>query len=76
MKSKISFSLLFVSVVIFLLNHAFAQNKSMESDNLLTVEKHLASINKITEVFNEYIPFPNVAADMIKHITRKLKNAI
>ena len=73
LKTKIIYSLLFISVVIFLSNHAFSQDKRIETDDLLTAEKRSAIIDKIMEVFDEYYPLPDVAADMIKHINQKRK---
>ncbi len=72
-KIKIITSLLFASVVIFFSNHAFSQDKSAEIDDLLTAEKRSAIIDKIVEVFDEYYPLPDVAADMIKYIKEKRK---
>lgn len=40
----------------------------------LTAEKRSAIIARITEVFKEYYPLPDVAADMTKYIARKRKN--
>jgi C-terminal processing protease CtpA/Prc len=70
-KIKIKYILFFVSIVIFLSNHSFSQNKSIETDDLLTVEKRSAIIDKVIEVFNEYYPLPGVAADMVKYINQK-----
>jgi len=53
LKTKIIYSLLFISVVIFLSNHAFSQDKRIETDDLLTAEKRSAIIDKIIEVFDE-----------------------
>jgi hypothetical protein len=75
MKAKIRFSLIFFSVLIFLSNQTYAQNKSQESKGVLTVDKRSAIINKIAEVFIEYYPLPDVAANMIKYIARKFKNS-
>jgi hypothetical protein len=72
-KIKIITCLLFASAVIFLSNHAFSQDKSAEIDDLLTAEKRSAIIDKIIEVFDEYYPLPDVAADMIKYIKEKRK---
>ncbi|UCE21399.1 MAG: hypothetical protein JSV46_04015 [Candidatus Aminicenantes bacterium] len=72
-KIKIITILLLASAVIFLSNHAFSQDKSAEIDDLLTTEKRTAIIDKIVEVFDEYYPLPDVAADMIKYIKEKRK---
>jgi len=71
LKIKIITSLLFVSAFIILSNLAFSQDKSIEIDNYLTVEKRSAIIDKIMDVFNEYYPLPDVAADMTKFINQK-----
>ncbi len=67
-KIKIITILLLASAVIFLSNLAFSQDKSAEINDLLTAEKRSAIIDKIVEVFDEYYPLPDVAADMIKYI--------
>jgi C-terminal processing protease CtpA/Prc len=72
-KIKIITSLLLASTVIFLSNHAFSQDISAEIDYLLTAEKRSAIMDKIMEIFNEYYPLPDVAADMIKYINQKRK---
>jgi len=72
-KIKTISSLLLALAVIFLSNHAFSQDISAEIDYLLTAEKRTAIIDKIVEVFDEYYPLPDVAADMIKYIKEKRK---
>jgi len=73
LKTKIRTSLLIVSAIIFLSNTAFLQEKTTASGDLLTAGKRSAIIRKITEVFNEYYPLPDVAADMMKAVNQKQK---
>lgn len=61
-----------ILILLVLFNLANAGETAL--DDSLTAQKRAAIIAKITEVFDEYYPLPDVAGDMTKFINRKRKH--
>ncbi|MFC1852384.1 S41 family peptidase [candidate division CSSED10-310 bacterium] len=71
--SKICCSLSFVLALFFSSSFAIAQNMGSETTERLTAVKRSAIVAKIAEIFNEYYPLADVAADMKKDLEQKHK---